>query len=138
MGFFKLGSMTMGSLFKEPSTLRYPFETKEPPRGLKGHIVNDKDVCILCGACMRGCTTGAIEVDRPGRTWTINPFRCVQCGYCITVCPKKCLSMDPHYSAAAQEKAVRVVNVPEHPKAARPKADAAKVADGAGEDGDGA
>lgn len=129
MGFFKLGSMTMGSLFKEPSTLRYPFETKEPPAGLKGRIVNDKERCILCGSCMRACTTGAIEVDRKGRTWSINPYRCVQCGYCITVCPTKCLSMDPHYSEAAREKKIRVVNVPEHPKPARAKADVAKGAD---------
>ena len=51
MGGFKLGKMTLGSLFKKPETVLYPVEKKEAPAGLKGHIVNDADVCILCGIC---------------------------------------------------------------------------------------
>lgn len=49
MGSFKLGKMTLGGLFKKPETLMYPVETKTPPAGLKGHVVNDVDRCILCG-----------------------------------------------------------------------------------------
>ena len=41
MGSFKLGKMTLGGLFKKPETLMYPVETKTPPAGLKGHVVND-------------------------------------------------------------------------------------------------
>lgn len=41
--------MTLGGLFKKPETLMYPVETKTPPAGLKGHVVNDVDRCILCG-----------------------------------------------------------------------------------------
>ena len=51
MGSFKLGKMTLGGLFKKPETLMYPVETKTPPAGLKGHVVNDVDRCILCGIC---------------------------------------------------------------------------------------
>ena len=40
MGSFKLGKMTLGGLFKKPETLMYPVETKTPPAGLKGHVVN--------------------------------------------------------------------------------------------------
>lgn len=101
MGAFKLGKMTFGSLFKQPETVKYPFEKKPQPAGLKGHVVIDVDDCILCGMCERGCTTNCITVDRKARYWEIQPYQCVQCGYCITVCPKACLSMDPDYAPAA-------------------------------------
>jgi len=116
MGFFKLGKMTLGSLFKKPETICYPFETKPAPAGLKGHIVNDVDVCILCGMCERSCVADAIAVDKQARTWSVNPFRCVQCGYCISVCPKKCLSMDPAYWTPNTEKTPEVFEVPEQVK----------------------
>lgn len=113
MGFFKLGTMTFGSLFKKPETVQYPFEKKEPPAGLKGHIVNEVGSCILCGMCSRNCPTSSIEVDKQERVWKINPFSCIQCGYCITVCPKKCLVMDPSYWQPGAEKVLEVFEVPE-------------------------
>lgn len=69
MGGFKLGKMTLGSLFKKPETVLYPVEKKEAPAGLKGHIVNDVDVCILCGICQRRCPCAAIVVEKPNRKW---------------------------------------------------------------------
>ena len=60
MGGFKLGKMTLGSLFKKPETVCYPAEKKEAPAGLKGHIVNDVSVCIVCGICQRRCPCAAI------------------------------------------------------------------------------
>ena len=113
MGGFKLGKMTLGSMFKKPETIKYPFEKKEPPAGLKGHIVNDVDACILCGICMKRCPTGAIEVDKAGRMWSINRFRCVQCGSCVRECPKHCLHMDPSYPAPATTKSIDEYAVPE-------------------------
>ena len=88
MGGFKLGKMTLGSLFKKPETVLYPVEKKEAPAGLKGHIVNDVDVCILCGICQRRCPCAAIVVEKPNRKWTIDKFRCVQCGTCVPEHPK--------------------------------------------------
>lgn len=119
MGFFKLGTMTLGSLFKKPETVQYPFETKQPPAGLKGHIVVNVDDCILCGLCMRNCPTESITVDKPAREWRINPFSCIQCGYCTTVCPKKCLVMDPAYWTPGTQKDVEVFAVPEKEKPAK-------------------
>ena len=135
MGAFKLGKMTFGSLFKQPETVKYPFEKKPQPAGLKGHIVIDVDRCILCGMCDRSCATNCITVDRKERFWEIQPYQCVQCGYCITVCPKDCLAMDPDYAPAATEMAVTHRDVPEQPKEPRepkePKEPAtAKPADG--------
>lgn len=116
MGGFKLGKMTLGSLFKKPETVLYPVEKKEVPAGLKGHIVNDVDVCILCGICQRRCPCAAIVVEKPNRKWTIDKFRCVQCGTCVLECPKHCLSMEPGWPAPSKEMYIESVDVPEHPK----------------------
>lgn len=118
MGSFRLGGMTLGSLFKKPETLLYPLESKEPPKGLKGHIVNDVELCILCGICQRVCPAGALTVDKGARTWAIDPFRCVQCASCVAACPKHCLAMDPQATAVSPERFDVVVEVPEHPKEA--------------------
>jgi len=116
MGVFKLGKMTFGSLFKKPETVKYPFETKPQPQGLKGHIVLDADNCILCGMCEKSCPTDCITVDKESRTWNIIPFQCIQCGYCTQVCPKKCLAMDPNYWAASVSKTANSVLVPDQKK----------------------
>ena len=116
MGGFKRGKMTLGSLFKKPETVLYPVEKKEAPAGLKGHIVNDVDVCILCGICQRRCPCAAIVVEKPNRKWTIDKFRCVQCGTCVLECPKHCLSMEPGWPAPSKEMYIESVDVPEHPK----------------------
>lgn len=69
MGFFKLGTMTLGSLFKKPQTLKYPFETKEPYQGQKGFVVQAKpDTCNCCGICDKRCPANAIKVSRPEKT----------------------------------------------------------------------
>ena len=62
--------------------------------------------------CDRNCSTNCISVNKSEHYWEINPYQCIQCGYCITVCPKKCLSMNPNYTAAAPEKVVSHFDVP--------------------------
>ena len=116
MGSFKLGGMTLSSLFKKPETLLYPVQKKEPPAGLKGHIFLHAEDCILCGMCARTCPTGAIAVAKPERTWEINRFRCVQGGSCTRACPKHCLRMEPGYTPPATSKYVDSFTVPEHEK----------------------
>lgn len=116
MGFFKLGGMTLGSMFKKPATLQYPYETKPAPVGLKGHIVIDVDKCILCGMCMRNCCTNDIQVDRENRKWSVDPFQCIQCQYCVKICPKHALSMDTAYWKPATQKEREVFTIPEQKK----------------------
>lgn len=103
MGSFKLGKMTLTSLFKKPATVCYPLESKPAPTGLKGHIENDMNLCILCGMCQRACPADAIEVDKKAGTWSLDPFRCVQCGSCVRCCPKDCLSMVPTYTTPSEK-----------------------------------
>ena len=91
---------------------------KRQPAGLKGHVVNDVDRCILCGICQKRCPCAAIVVDKPARTWTIDRFRCVQCGSCVRECPKDCLTMEPTYTPPATSKHVDSFEVPETKKTA--------------------
>lgn len=121
--------MTFGSLFKEPETIQYPVQTRFVPEGLKGHIANDIDACILCGICQKRCPTDAIVVDKPGLTWSIDRFRCIQCGSCVRECPEKCLTMETTYAAAAAKKSIVVINKPEdlEAKAAKEAEKAARV-----------
>jgi ech hydrogenase subunit F len=73
---------------------------------------------------MRSCPPGAIEVKRAENTWTINRFDCVQCGYCVEKCPKKCLSIVPGYQEPDVKKHVDTVVKPvvETPETAKGEA----------------
>ena len=45
--------------------------------------------CIGCGLCKKNCESGAIEiVDNHA---VIDLEKCIQCGKCAEVCPKKCI-----------------------------------------------
>ena len=120
MGSFKLGGMTLKSLFSKPETIMYPVQERYKPAGLKGHIEIDVETCILCGICEKTCPTGSIVVDKPGETWKIDPFSCVQCGACWRACPKDSLVMADTYWAPATQKSVEVFEV--HPKKPERKA----------------
>lgn len=103
MGSFKLGKMTLRSLFGKPETVMYPIEKREIPAGHRGMVENDMASCILCGICVKRCPCGAIEVDKKAQTWSINHFRCIQCDTCVRECPKGSLSMNaeiPHVATA--------------------------------------
>ena len=117
MGTFKLGGMTLGSLFKKPETVMYPLEVKPAPAGRKGHIENEVELCILCGLCQKACPCHAIEVDKKQRLWTINPFLCITCFNCMRACPKDCLDMNPAFTPITTKMEDIVCEVPEQPKA---------------------
>ena len=136
MGSFKLGKMTMRSLFHKPATVKYPYEKRDLERmfpDLRGHVQCDIDTCILCGICSRTCPVGAIAVDRKGGTWEIDPYRCVQCASCVHECPKKCLSMSTECAPATTELSVTTMHKPAAPaKGAGANAGAGAGAPGAG------
>ncbi len=134
MSLFSFAKTEFCNLFSKPATRPYPQQPREYSERTRGHIENDMAACILCGLCSRKCPTGAIAVDRAGKTWSISRFSCIQCGYCVASCPKKCLSMKQTYTQPGAEKTTDVFAKPEQPAApaaapkpvtAAPKADVA-------------
>ena len=48
-----------------------------------------EDACIACGACVRACTYGAVDLHetRQGKKAAVNPILCKGCGLCNAKCP---------------------------------------------------
>lgn len=104
MSLINFNKTVIKNLFSKPATRKYPFEPKVYPERTRGHVVNDMDVCVLCGLCSIKCPTRAITVDKAAKTWNIRPMSCIQCRSCVDNCPKKCLSMDTQYTEPGTEK----------------------------------
>ncbi len=107
-GLFKLGKMTLQSLFSKPATVAYPAEPREYYPMTRGQVSIDIAACIQCGTCERGCPTGCLAVDKANYTWSINRYQCVQCQHCVRSCPVHCLTMRHNYTESATEKHVDV------------------------------
>ena len=104
MSFLSMTKTLFKNLFRSPYTVEYPIVKKEKFERTRGSIDIDIDTCIFCGICQRRCPTGAINVDKAGKMWSIDRLNCIQCGYCCEVCPKKCLSMEQQYTYPATGK----------------------------------
>jgi formate hydrogenlyase subunit 6/NADH:ubiquinone oxidoreductase subunit I len=93
MPFLKMSKLVSKWLFSKPATQQYPVEPRIPIAGSRGKLVLDKDTCVYCTACQKKCPTGAIVVDRPNKTLSIERLRCISCGYCVEICPKDSLNL---------------------------------------------
>ena len=68
-------------------------------KNLMSYVI-DKDKCIGCGMCARGCPADAIKKIEPDYipvghklpSMVINPNKCVKCGACIATCRLKAIS----------------------------------------------
>lgn len=128
MGEFKLGRMTLKSLFSKPATKLYPIEAPTYFPATKGHVVIEIDRCRFDGSCANLCPTGAIEVDRKALTWGIDRFRCIQCRNCINVCVENALSMDNHYATPSTEHVMEIYEISPAERAVRERKAAEKAA----------
>lgn len=117
MASFKLGKMTLRSLFKKPITTSYPLEPVTFHPNVRGHVENDIELCILCGICQRCCPSGALEVNKKAGQWSIDRFACVQCKYCVNSCPKKSLRMENTYTKPSAHKRIETLTKPQPEKA---------------------
>lgn len=93
MGSFKLGKLTLKSIFAKPETSTYPFSETPAIAGSRGSIEIDIDSCIFCGICEKRCPCLALEVNKSEQSWSIKRLQCIQCGHCVRECPKKCLRL---------------------------------------------
>lgn len=106
---------TIGNLFSEPSTRKYPYEKREPFAGARGHLEITIDNCVFCGICARKCPSRAIAVDKQSKTWALTGFQCIMCEVCVEVCPKKALESKPVYRTPNGVKLVEVYTQGEAP-----------------------
>lgn len=127
MAEFKLGRMTLKSLFSKPATKLYPLEKPRFFEQTKGRVHIEVDECRYCGLCANVCPTSALEVDRKALTWSIDRFRCIQCRSCIEACHEGALSMLNHYTDPSDEKVVEVYEPSAEERARREKAAAEKA-----------
>jgi ech hydrogenase subunit F len=104
MAIMRMAKTVMKNLFSKPATYGYPDVKRQYPARTRGHVAIDIDTCIFCGLCSRKCPTGAIRVDRNGKSWSIEPFSCIQCNCCVETCPKKCLQMENNYTEPGAHK----------------------------------
>jgi formate hydrogenlyase subunit 6/NADH:ubiquinone oxidoreductase subunit I len=109
MAHLTIGKVIARSALSKFATRLYPFEKRAAYAITRGHIENDINVCSLCGLCQKKCPTHAIVVNRAEKTWAIERMKCIQCGACVDVCPKKSLTMESTYAAAAATKEVFVM-----------------------------
>lgn len=128
MGEFKLGRMTLKSLFSKPATKLYPIEAPQYYERTKGHVVINTDLCRFDGSCANLCPTGALEVDRKALTWSIDHFKCIQCRNCIEVCVEDALTMDPRYADPSPKHTVSVYEVTGEDRQRRERIAAEKAA----------
>ena len=116
MGILKFGGRLLSNMVHKPVTRNYPAEPREYTDRTRGHVEFDPGSCILCNICGKKCPTGSIHMDKASRTLTVDRMLCIQCGYCVDTCPKKCLSLAADYTPPDTEKVIDTYQVPEKPK----------------------
>jgi ech hydrogenase subunit F len=119
MSILQISGVLLRTLFRGPSTRRYPFVKREPFAATRGGVDVDQSTCILCMLCQKKCPTNALTVDRQGRTWAIRRVNCIACGACVECCPKKSIAMHPHWAAASdsrKDEVFPIAFVPPPPK----------------------
>ena len=74
-----------------------------------------KDTCINCDMCMPECPNQAITMGT--EIFEINPKKCTECiGHydaptCVSVCPIRCISVNPNHQETLDELAVKFVEL---------------------------
>ena len=99
----KIAKLLIQSLFKKPATLNYPSERTGMPKGFRGKIKFNPELCIGCKMCMRDCPSGAIEIRKLGEKQfeaEINLGKCIYCGQCVDSCPKQALEITAEFELA--------------------------------------
>lgn len=137
----------IGSLCRDPVTVRYPYERLKMPPMYRGRIAFQNDLCVGCKICMRDCPSKAIEiialpvekyqftyqslleakkvsvqVDRGGKkrfNAVINLGKCLFCAQCVESCPRKALFLTDDYELATLDKDRLLRTYEEDPRLAK-------------------
>lgn len=101
-------------------TIQYPEERMEMFPRFRGTLMQMRDPetgkpkCTACGACVRACPHGAIEMttkkdEESGKrvieTYVVHNENCMVCGLCVEACPFDALKMGRDYELAEYNRA---------------------------------
>jgi len=107
-----LGSV-LGSLFRKPATIGYPFEAFVMPRDFRGQPKFISEKCSGCRLCIRDCPSQAITITKVGEKRfeaTLDVGRCVYCGQCEETCPRQAVKLSTDFELARLDpKTMKVV-----------------------------
>ncbi len=81
-------------------TTRYPNRPEAQPAGVRNRLSVDGSRCdpTAYGECAAACPTAAVTTEE-GRL-RLDLGRCIQCGYCVAVCPPAALAFTAEYELA--------------------------------------
>lgn len=100
----------VSSLFKKPSTEKFPLVPKEAPDHYRGKIAYDPEKCINCGMCIRVCAPAAITrtvdkvEDGDKITFEFYMGSCTFCQMCADFCPRNAIELTKDYEMIGQDK----------------------------------
>lgn len=117
--------ITLGKMFKKPSTRQYPEEPlikTAVTRGQPRLAVNEDDTirCVSCGMCEIACPAYAITIDggetdrfieREPKRFDIDFLRCILCGFCEEACPKDAIYMSDELELADTTRQGLIYNI---------------------------
>jgi formate hydrogenlyase subunit 6/NADH:ubiquinone oxidoreductase subunit I len=105
-----LGTMVesvLGSLFRKPATMRYPFEKFRMPKDFRGQPKFKSELCTGCRLCIRDCPSQAITITKVGDKKfeaSIDLGKCVYCAQCAETCPRKVIDITTDFELTQFER----------------------------------
>jgi hydrogenase-4 component H len=92
---FKVVKAVLDAIRTPAETVKYPFCELNLPKGFRGEIVVDTELCSGCGLCVRDCPAEALELIKESRSvykLIHYPARCAYCGQCEDSCHRGAIS----------------------------------------------